>query len=89
MSHPITHHADQNRFELEADGAIARLDYETHGNTLLITHTFVPESLRGKGLGAVLVQHALDYSRSHHHELESRCGFATRYLATQSKPTPS
>lgn len=40
------------RFVLEADGAVAELDYELEGDTLILVHTKVPDELGGRVLPA-------------------------------------
>jgi predicted GNAT family acetyltransferase len=72
------------RFELEQDGQVAYLEYKLTGNILELSHTEVPEALRGKGLSAELAHTALEYARENHLKVDIVCPQAARYI--QSHP---
>ncbi|MEY2426280.1 MAG: uncharacterized protein QOI61_1852 [Actinomycetota bacterium] len=76
----IVHNRDRMRFEAERDGHLAHLDYERHGDRLVIVHTEVPDALEGHGLGGDLVKAALDYAVEHGLEVEPQCPFAREWL---------
>lgn len=59
----------------------ARLEYQLNNdNELNITHTFVPESLRGQGMASKLVSAAVDYGRTKKLHLNATCDYAQAYL---------
>ncbi len=80
MPNPIQHAKDRNRFELEIDGSVAFVDYLDDGQTLALTHTEVPEALRGRGLAALLVQHALDYARQNRRKVDPQCSYVAKFI---------
>ncbi len=60
------------------DGAIlAEMLYsKAAGNKMIIEHTEVDESLKGKGVGLQLVHTAVDYARTHQLKIIPLCPFA-------------
>lgn len=58
----------------------ARLDYRLDDRTLDITHTFVPEHLRGKGVAAGLMDAVIDYAKREQLGLHASCDYAQVYL---------
>ncbi len=68
------------RFETPMpDGEFARLDYRWLKGSLVIMHTIVPESGRGKGIGATLVKYVLEYARANNLKVIIYCSFAVKY----------
>ncbi|MBC7388416.1 MAG: N-acetyltransferase, partial [Opitutaceae bacterium] len=47
---------------------------------LIIQHTFVPESLSGKGIGKLLVDKTVQYARDHHLKVVPVCSFAKKIM---------
>lgn len=76
----ITHIADQQRFETVIDGQTAHARYTLQGNQLIFTHTWVPPALGGRGIGAALVKHVLDYAMQHGHRVNPQCSFVKTYI---------
>lgn len=78
----IRHDTERERFAAEVDGWEGRLDYKRlDERTLDFRHTFVPPELRGRGVGARLVLHALDYAREHGFSVVPTCPFVDRVIA--------
>ncbi|HBR95655.1 MAG TPA: hypothetical protein DEA90_15965 [Opitutae bacterium] len=74
----VRHDRTAQRFETSSG---ARLDYRaTADNTIDITHTCVPEHLRGKGLAAQLMDAAIDHAKEGNLSLEASCDYAQAYL---------
>ena len=59
----VTRNVSASRFEITIAGHLARVDYRMSGNRMIITHTEVPEGLRGKRVGEQLVACAVKYAR--------------------------
>ena len=58
-------------------GILAELVYSVPApDKMIIEHTEVDESLKGKGIGLQLVHTAVDYARSHHMKIVPLCSFA-------------
>ena len=69
-----------SRFELPVDGHIAFLEYERRPHSIVLKHTEVPESLRGRGIGAVLAKAALEMARAEGLRPVVHCPFVKAYL---------
>jgi predicted GNAT family acetyltransferase len=69
------------RFELEVDGQIAIIETILNkDNIMFLTHTEVPPSLEGKGVGSRIVKKALEYIDEHGYTLAPLCPFVAKYL---------
>ena len=60
----VRHNKAMQRFESTTDGHLNVADYVLSDNMLVMTHTAVHPSLRGRGVAAALVEHALAYARA-------------------------
>ena len=67
-------------FFIEEDGTrVAEMTYSKNGDyRIIIDHTEVSESQKGKGLGKALVYHAVDYARETGLKILPLCPFARR-----------
>lgn len=80
---PITHHEGTRRFELQAEGHTAYLEYAPIAGTpgaLAFTHTIVPRALEGRGIGSRLVKHALDWAAAQQHKVRPDCSFVKVWI---------
>lgn len=69
------------RYELWIDGTVAGIaDYIVQGNTVVLPHTVIDPSRRGHGLGAVLVQGALDDIRAAGRTVIPSCWYVREYI---------
>ena len=55
---------DASRFEVATDSWVAILKYERRRDAFVILHTEVPQAARGRGVGALLAQTALETARA-------------------------
>lgn len=69
-----------SRFLAEVDGRMAKLEYRTNGDRLILVHTEVPDELEGHGLGGQLVRAALDRARADELTVVPWCEFARSWL---------
>jgi len=76
----VRHNAAENRFEVEVDGRLSVADYELRGTEMIMTHTFVPPELRGRGIAAKLVRSALEYARSERLKVVPACSYVAAYF---------
>ena len=51
----IEHQKENNRYVLNIDNQIAKIEYEINNSKMYLTHSEVPNSLRGRGIGKILV----------------------------------
>ena len=61
-------------------GLQCRLDYERHGEQLIITHTGVPAQLRGQGLASELVETAARWLAAFPLQLVPGCSYVRHWL---------
>lgn len=67
----------RGRYVMRADGAEALLTFARVGKTqLIIDHTEVPVALRGQGIGAKLVERAVEDARREGVKVVPMCPFA-------------
>ena len=76
----VTHHPDQQCFEMWVDGHRCELDYLRQGQVVVITHTGVPGALQGRGLAAELVEAALRWIRSEGLRLRPQCSYVAAHV---------
>lgn len=77
----VTNNKRQFRFEITLpDGEVATLDYRWLKGSMVLMHTIVPASARGKGIGSILVKHVLDHAREHHLKIIVYCQFVAKYI---------
>lgn len=76
----VEDHPERQRFELRAQGQTAFIDYTRAEGQVALTHTEVPEALRGQGVGGRLVQGTLDLVRARGEQVLPQCGFVAAYL---------
>lgn len=76
----ILHNAPASRFEVEVEGRLSILDYVRRERELVLTHTFVPPELRGRGLAEKLVRTALDFARGEGCRVVPACSYVDAFL---------
>lgn len=68
--------ADSGRYFVSIDGDEAEMTYTKLGATLIsIDHTFVPDSMRGKGVAQALALNAVEDARKTGWKIVPRCSF--------------
>lgn len=82
MSQPsdVTRNDDRNRYELTVEGQVAFSEYNRLANAIMFTHTEVPESLEGQGIGSALAKGALDDVRAQGLQVIPLCPFIAAYI---------
>ena len=80
MEYEVMHKPANHRFEVEYEGYIAYLEYRIKGDTIDITHTFVPHPIEGRGISAVLVDAALQYSKEKYLRVIPTCSYVAAYM---------
>ena len=76
----IEHNVAASRFEASVEGQLCVCQYRVFGKTMMLTHTGVPQALRGRGIAAALVQAALDYARATDLKVRPDCSYAESYM---------
>jgi uncharacterized protein len=81
MSPTVRDNPDRSRYELvEDDQVVGIADYVIDGDRVIMPHTVIDPARRGGGLGAVLVQGALDDIRKAGRTVVPRCWFVAEFL---------
>jgi uncharacterized protein len=70
----------RRRFELDVEGTMAFANYHLTPDSVVITHTETPASLRGRGIASELVKGALELIRADGLKVVAGCGFVVDYL---------
>ena len=77
----VRHNLEGSQYELVADGEVVGVaEYRRSGDTLVFPHTQVKASFRGQGLGARLVQGALDDVRANGGRVVPRCWYVAEFI---------
>lgn len=81
MSGVVTKNEAASRYELHVDGELAGIaDYVERDGTVVLPHTVIDGSRRGQGLGAVLVQGALDDIRPSGRTVVPSCWYVAEFI---------
>ncbi len=78
----IVNNALKHRFEAEVGTKTAFLNYRIAANVITFTHTEVPESINGRGIGTALVKAGLDYAVGQGLRVIPRCPFVADFVST-------
>lgn len=81
MSCVVTKNEEAGRYELHVDGDLVGIaDYVERDGTVVLPHTVIDGSRRGQGLGAVLVQGALDDIRPTGRTVVPSCWYVAEFI---------
>ena len=78
-STPHDNRAEQE-FEMVVNGRQAVAAYQREGGTITFTHTKVPPSMEGQGIGSKLVRFALDSARDEGLKVVPQCPFVAAFI---------
>jgi predicted GNAT family acetyltransferase len=70
-----------SRFELDADGVTAFMNYRLDGDVIRLEHTETPPQARGRGIASQLTAGVLEIVRKRGLKVVPRCPFVRAYLA--------
>lgn len=76
----VRDNAGSMRYEAEVDGGLALAAYQLRGDTIIFTHTEVPEELEGQGIAGQVVRFALDDARARGLKVVPRCPYVADYI---------
>ncbi len=75
-------HGAKGTFFIERDGEwVAEMTYRKSGDdTIIIDHTEVDDSLKGKGVGKDLVKAGVEFARKNNLKIVAQCTFAKKVI---------
>jgi predicted GNAT family acetyltransferase len=76
----IVDDTEARRFEARLPGGTAFASYRMNGDSIVFTHTEVPEELEGHGVGNALVRFALDSARARGLTVVPLCPFVAAFI---------
>lgn len=76
----VRHNLVENRFEATVDGHLSVADYDLQEGRMVLTHTFVPPELRGRGIAEKLVRAALEHGRTSHLRVVPACSYVAVFI---------
>lgn len=81
MATQVRRNEERSRYELfDGDDLVGIADYHVAGDKVVMPHTVIEPSRRGRGLGDILVQGALDDVRGTGRTVVPRCWFVAQFL---------
>lgn len=81
MTIEVQRNDDRSRYELLVDDEVAGVaDFRVDGDVVVLPHTEVHPSLRGRGLGAQLVRAALDDVRGSGRLVAPLCWYVREFI---------
>jgi predicted GNAT family acetyltransferase len=81
MANEVRRNDAEQRYELVVDGVVAGIaDFRLDGETVVLPHTEIDARSRGLGLGAILVQGALDDIRDSGRTVVPVCWYVAKYI---------
>lgn len=81
MPDAIRDNTARSRFELDAGGVTAFMNYRLTGNVISLDHTETPVAARGRGIATQLVEGVLAIVRARGLKIVPRCPFVRAYVA--------
>lgn len=76
----VRHNVTALRFEVDVDGGLSVADYELRDGAMVMTHTFTPPELRGRGIAEKLVRAALDHARAEKLRVVPACSYVAAFV---------
>ena len=76
----VIHNEAGNRFEVQINGHLSKLDYMQNGKNFVITHVGVYPEFRGQGLAGKIVDASLEYARQNSLRVIPMCSYAAAYI---------
>lgn len=81
----VIHKSGEKRFEVALDEGTAVLEYTLRDKIMTLTHTYVPNAIRGRGVAGGMTAAALEYAREQNFNVVPLCSFAVTYIARQER----
>lgn len=76
----VKNNTAQMRFEVEGGGALAYIEYRYYKQDIAFMHSFVPDSMAGKGIGSAMAKAGLAFAREQKKKIMLYCPFVSKYV---------
>ncbi|MBI5690611.1 MAG: N-acetyltransferase [Verrucomicrobia bacterium] len=76
----VRHNEAEQRFEIAVGTSLAVAEYTRNTDGIVMTHTFVPPDLRGRGLAERLVRAALEHARAQNWRVVPACSYVAGFI---------
>ncbi len=80
MEYRLIDNAEEKQYEFHIENLITKIEYIKAKNKIFLTHTEVPKSLEGKGIGSALVKAVLEDVQRNEWTLVPLCPFVAAYI---------
>ena len=84
----VSHNSAESRFEAIVDGHLCVADYHMRGGEMVMTHTFVPPELRGRGIAEKLVRTVLEHGKTNKLRVVPACSYVDIYIQRHAEYQP-
>jgi predicted GNAT family acetyltransferase len=82
VPHPVEDNVELSRYEIKDDGRVVGVaDYRVQDDLVVLHHTEVDPARQGAGLGAELIQAALDAIRERGQRVVPQCSYVADFIA--------
>lgn len=81
MDTGVVERPDQNRFELAVGDELALAYYRLDGDSVVLTHTEVPQALSGQGVGSRLAKGVFEQIKASGRKVVPRCSFMAGWVS--------
>ncbi|MCB2220777.1 MAG: N-acetyltransferase [Bacteroidetes bacterium] len=71
----IVHNKQENRFEIQIESRIAKIEYAIKNDKIYLVSTQVPEAFKGQGVGSKLVRETLSMIEKMEMKIVPVCSF--------------
>ncbi len=76
----VRHNEPAHRFEAEVEGKLSVADYVLRDGEMIMTHTFTPPEVRGRGIAEKIVRAALEYARQQQLRVVPACSYVDIFI---------
>lgn len=80
-TYELINNTEAKQFEFDLGDTIAKIEYIRAKEKIYLTHTEVPESHGGKGIGSKLIKQTLEHIKTEDLTLVPLCPFVATYIS--------
>lgn len=84
----VRHNVVENRFEAEVEGTLSVADYRLEDGRMILTHTFVPTEMRGRGIAERIVRAALEHAQAENLRVVPACSYVAVFIQRNPEFAP-